>query len=211
MVTLFLTEFIKLIAEQWRGLTGGVYGITGIPRPNAIIIPELLNVSFSSKVDFYYLALIIVIVTLLILYAIESSRIGMTFLSIQQSDLLAESVGVNSTGFRVLAFSIGCFFAGLDGAFYSHYLSAIAPGSFGFLLSIYAFIYVVVGGMRKFSGPIIGAIILTLIPELSRGFKEYEPFVFAGILLLVILLLREGVVSLPERLNKIIQRRFSHA
>jgi branched-chain amino acid transport system permease protein len=211
MVTLFLTEFIKLIAEQWRGLTGGVYGITGIPRPNAIIIPELLNVSFSSKVDFYYLALIMVIVTLLILYAIESSRIGMTFLSIQQSDLLAESVGVNSTGFRVLAFSIGCFFAGLDGAFYSHYLSAIAPGSFGFLLSIYAFIYMVVGGRRKFSGPIIGAIILTLIPELSRGFKEYEPFVFAGILLLVILLLREGVVSLPERLNKIIKRRFSHA
>jgi branched-chain amino acid transport system permease protein len=211
MVTLFLTEFIKLIAEQLRGLTGGVYGIIAIPRPNPIMISGLLNVSFSSKVDFYYLALIMVGFTLISLYAIESSRIGIALSSVRQSEALAESVGVNSSGFRVLAFSIGCFFAGLDGAFYSHYLSAIAPGSFGFLLSIYAFIYMVVGGMRKFSGPIIGAIILTLIPELSRGFKEYEPFVFAGILLLVILLLREGVVSLPERLSKIIKKGFNYA
>jgi branched-chain amino acid transport system permease protein len=211
MVTLFLTEFIKLLAEEWRGLSGGVAGIIAIPRPNAIIVPGLLNVTFASKVDFYYLALILVGFTLLILYAIESSRIGITFSSIQQSEPLAESVGVNSSGFRVLAFGIGCFFAGIAGAFYSHYLSAIAPGSFGFLLSIYAFIYMVVGGMRRFSGPIIGAIMLTLIPELSRGFKEYEPFVFAGILLLIILFLREGVVSLPEKLSKTIKRGFSYA
>ena len=211
MVTLFLTEFIKLIAEQWRGLTGGVAGIIAIPRPNAVIIPGFINASFDSKTDFYYLALMMVLVTLLILYAIESSRIGITFLSIQQSESLAESIGVNSSGFRVLAFGIGCFFAGIAGAFYSHYLSAIAPGSFGFLLSINVFIYMVVGGMRRFSGPIIGAIMLTLIPELSRGFKEYEPFVFAGILLLVIFFLREGMVSLPEKLSKTIKRGFSYA
>jgi branched-chain amino acid transport system permease protein len=211
MVTLFLTEFIMLIAEQWRSLTGGPSGIIAIPRPNAIIIPGLLNVDFASKVDFYYLALIMVLVTLLILYAIESSRIGITFLSIQQSDSLAESTGVNSSGFRVLAFSIGCFFAGIGGAFYSHYLSAINPSSFGFLLSIYAFIYMVVGGMQKFSGPIIGAIIMTLVPELASGLKEYEPFVFAGILLLVIFFLRGGVVSLPQRIRKINKKRFSHA
>jgi len=211
MVTLFFTEVIKLTAEQWRSLTGGVAGIIAIPRPNAIIIPGLLNANFASKADFYYLALMMVVFTLLILYAIESSRIGMTFLSIQQSEPLAESVGVNSSGFRVLAFSIGCFFAGLDGAFYCHYLSAIAPASFGFLLSINVFIYMVVGGMRRFSGPIMGAIILTLIPELARGVKEYEPFVFAGILLLVIFFLRGGVVSLPEKLSKIIKRRVAYA
>jgi branched-chain amino acid transport system permease protein len=202
MVTLFLTEFIRLIAEQWRSLTGGPSGIIAIPRPNPIIIPGLFNVSFASKVDFYYLALMIVVVTLLILYAIESSRIGITFLSIQQSDSLAESVGINSSGFRILAFSTGCFFAGISGAFYSHYLSAISPNSFGFLLSIYAFIYMVAGGMHKFSGPIIGAIILTLIPELASGLKEYEPFVFAGILLIIIFFLRGGVASLPQRIRK---------
>jgi branched-chain amino acid transport system permease protein len=211
MVTLFLTEFIRLTAEQWRSLTGGVSGIIAIPRPNAVIIPGLLNASFASKTDFYYLALIMVAVTLWVLYAIESSRIGMTFLSIQQSDSLAESLGVNSSGFRVLAFSLGCFFAGIAGAFYSHYLSAITPASFGFLLSIYVFIYMVVGGMQRFSGPIIGACVLTLIPEFARGFKEYEPFVFAAILLLVIFFLRGGLVSLPQSLSYYIKKRWSHA
>jgi branched-chain amino acid transport system permease protein len=206
MVTLFFTEFIKLTAEQWRSLTGGVSGIISIPRPDAVIIPGLMNTSFASKMDFYYLALIIVVVTLSFLYATESSRIGMTFLSIQQSDSLAESLGVNSSGFRVLAFSLGCFFAGIAGAFYGHYLSAITPASFSFLLSIYVFIYMVVGGMQSFYGPIIGASILTLIPEFARGLKEYEPFVFAAILLLVIFFLRGGLVSLPQRLSYSIRR-----
>jgi len=202
MVTLFLTEFITLLATEWRGLTGGVQGIISIPRPNAIIIPGLLNLTFASKVDFYYLALIMVGFTLISLYAIESSRIGIAFSSVRQSEALAESIGVNSAGFRVFAFSLGCFFAGIAGAFYSHYFSAIAPGSFGFLLSINVFIYMVVGGLRRFAGPIIGAIILTLIPEFAREVKEYEPFVFAAILLLVIFFLREGLVSLPGLFSK---------
>lgn len=202
MVTLFLTEFFTLLATEWRGLTGGVQGIISIPRPNAIVIPGLLNLTFASKIDFYYLALAMVGFTLISLYAIESSRIGIAFSSVRQSEALAESIGVNSAGFRVFAFSLGCFFAGIAGAFYSHYFSAIAPGSFGFLLSINVFIYMVVGGVRRFTGPIIGAIILTLIPELARAVKEYEPFVFAAILLVVIFFLREGLVSLPVLFRK---------
>lgn len=202
MVTLFLTEFITLLATEWRGLTGGVQGIISIPRPNAIIIPGLVKLTFASKVDFYYLALIMVGFTLISLYAIESSRIGIAFSSVRQSEALAESIGVNSAGFRVFAFSLGGFFAGIAGAFYSHYFSAIAPGSFGFLLSINVFIYMVVGGMRRFAGPIIGAIILTVIPEFAREVKEYEPFVFAAVLLLVIFFLREGLVSLPVLFSK---------
>jgi branched-chain amino acid transport system permease protein len=204
MVTLFFTEVVKLTAEEWRSLTGGVAGILAIPRPDAVVIPGLVRVDFSSKQDFYYLALAMVVVTLLILGAIESSRMGMTFLSVQQSEPLSESVGVNTAGFRVLAFSIGGFFAGLAGAFYSHYVSAIAPGSFGFLLAIYIFIYMVVGGTQKFSGPIIGAAFLTLVPELSRWAKEYEPFIFAGILLAVIFFLRGGLASLPDRMRRLL-------
>lgn len=211
MVTLFLAEFIRLTAEQWKSLTGGVAGIIAIPRPNPIIIPGLLNADFTSKVDFYYLSLVMVVVTLLILYAIESSRIGMTFFSIQQSEFLAESIGIDSARFRVLAFSIGCFFAGMAGAFYSHYFTAMNPSSFGFLLGINVFIYMVVGGMLRFYGPIIGAFILTVIPELAREVKEFEPFVFAGILLLIILFMPEGLIGLPHRLRKIIRESFSHA
>jgi branched-chain amino acid transport system permease protein len=211
MATLFLAEFFQLTAAQWKSLTGGHTGIQGISRPYPIVIPGLLNVDFASRVDFYYLALVMGIVTLLILYAIESSRIGMTFSSVQQSDSLSESIGVNTSRFKVLAFTIGSFFAGLVGAFYSQYFSCIVPSSFSFSTNIYIVIYMVVGGIRKFHGPIIGAFLLTVVSEMAGEMKEFEPFVLAGILLLIILFFPEGLVGLPQRLNKIVKKRFSHA
>ena len=203
MVTLFLSEFIRLIVQEWKRLTGGASGILDIPRPGAFAIPGLLNIDFSIKAHYYYLILLVALVSLLILYALEHSRIGTTLFSVQQSDSLAESLGVDTAGYRILAFGIGCFFAGIVGAFYGHYYTGINPDSFGYLGGIYVLMYMVVGGMRRFPGPIIGAVILTVVPELSSGLQEYAPFVFAAILLIIIFFLREGVVSLPERIRKV--------
>jgi len=211
MVTVFLGEVISLTAEQWRSLTGGVAGIIDIPHPNPVIIFGLLIADFSSKVDFYYFILILVLVTLLILYAIESSPIGMSFLSIKQEEYLAESVGINSTKFKVIAFSTGAFFAGIAGAFYSHFVTAITADTFGFFLSIYVAIYMIVGGTSMFYGPILGAIVLTAVPELARGLKEFVPFVFAGVLMIIIFFLPEGLVGLPRLLIKIRKDRYSNA
>ena len=203
MVTLFLSEFIRLIVQEWKRLTGGASGILDIPRPGAFAIPGLFNIDFSIKAHYYYLILFLALVSLLILYALEHSRIGTTLFSVQQSDSLAESLGVDTAGYRILAFGIGCFFAGIVGAFYGHYYTGINPDSFGYLGGIYVLMYMVVGGIRRFPGPIIGAVILTVVPELSSGLQEYEPFVFAAILLIIIFFLREGVVSLPERIRKV--------
>lgn len=211
LVTVFLAEVIRLITEQWRSLTGGSMGIINIPRPDPIVIPGLLNMDFASKVDFYYFMLVLVLLILSILYAIERSRTSLTWFSIAQADFLAESVGVNTARFQVLAFTIGCFFAGITGAFYSQYVAAITPGAFGFFWSIYIVIFMIVGGMGSFSGPIIGALILTFIPESARVLKEFQPYVFAGALMLIIFFLPEGIVSLPQRLRKLVRERFSHA
>ena len=211
MVTVFLGEAIRLIIEQWQDLTGGTSGIVNIPRPDPIVIPGLLNIDFTSKVDFYYFILVLVLVILFILYALEHSRIGLTWFSIGQADFLAESVGVNTARFQVLDFSIGCFFAGIAGAFYSQYITAITPSAFGFFWSIYIVIYMIVGGMGTFFGPILGAFILTLLPESVRFLKEFQPYVFAGVLMLVIFLLPEGLISLPKRLKKLFKERLSHA
>jgi branched-chain amino acid transport system permease protein len=209
--TVFLEEIIKLIAQQWTDLTGGVVGLTSVPKPDPIVIPGLLNMDFTSKVDFYYLALVLVLLTLLILYAIERSRINQTFLSIKQSESLAESVGVNTAKFKVLAFTMGCFFAGLAGAFYSQFMTVVTPSAFGFVYTVYVIVYMVVGGEKKFYGPIIGAVILTFLPESVRFLKEYQPYVFAGVLMLVIFFLPEGMVSLPQRLKTFIRERRKHA
>jgi branched-chain amino acid transport system permease protein len=211
LVTVFLAEVIRLIAEQWRTVTGGSLGISNIPPPDPIVIPGLLHVSFVSKVEFYYLILVLVLVTLIILYALEHSRIGVTWFSISESDFLAESIGVNSAKFKVLAFCIGSLFAGLAGGLYSQYNSVITPSAFGFFYAVYTVIYMIVGGARRFSGPIIGAVILTFVPELARVLKGYQPYIFAVVLILIIVFMPEGLVSLPGRFIKIIRERRGHA
>jgi len=207
IVTIFFSEMVVLTAQQWQGLTGGSTGIFNISRPDPIVIPGILNITFSSKADFYYLMLVLMVISLFILYIVENSRVGLTLRGIQQADSLAESVGINTIGFKVLAFSIGSFFAGLTGGFYTHYISAINPDSFSFLFAIYILIYMTVGGEKRFIGPILGAFVLTILPEVLRPLKAFVPFFFAAVLMAVIFLMPEGLVGLPGRL-KVITARF---
>ncbi len=207
MVTIFFAEVIRLIIEQWRELTGGTSGLLNIPRPNAIFAFGFVDIDFTSRAHFYYLILVMVLITLWVLYALEHSRIGLTWFSIRQADSLAESIGVNTTRFKVIAFGIGCFFAGIAGAFYSHYMAVLTPTSFGVFYAINILVYMVVGGMGRFSGPIAGALVLTVLPESVRILKEYQPFVFAGVTMLTVLFLPEGLVGLPGRLKKLVKER----
>jgi branched-chain amino acid transport system permease protein len=206
IVTIFFSEMVVLTAQQWRSLTGGSTGIFNIPRPNPILIPGILNLAFSSKVDFYYLALVLMFISLFILYAVENSRVGLTLRGIQQADSLAESVGINTTGFKVLVFSIGSFFPGLTGAFYSQYIMAIGPDSFGFLYTINILVYMTVGGDKMFIGPIVGAFILTILPEVMRPLKAFMPFFYAAVLIAVIFFIPEGIAGLPKRLKRAASR-----
>lgn len=208
IVTIFFAEMVVLTAKQWRNLTGGSTGIYNIPRPDPIAIPGILKITVSSKADYYFLILILMLVSLLILYAVENSRIGMTLRGIQQSDSLSESVGINTTGYKVLAFSIGCFFPGFIGGFYSQYIMAISPEIFSFLFTIYILIYMTVGGAGKFIGPILGAFVLTLLPEVTRPLKAFVPFFFAAVLIAVIFFMPEGMVGLPARIKGAGQRLF---
>lgn len=198
MLTLFTGEVIRLIIVQWKELTGGSTGLTNVPPPNPLVIPGLLNITFTSKVPYYYLILILVLITLLFLYSIERSRIGAIFTAIQQGDSISESVGINTAGFKVLSLCIGCFFAGIAGSFYSHYILVVSPTSFTVVQTIYMLVYITVGGRKSFFGAIIGALVLTIIPEAFRVLREYQPLIFAVILLLIIFCLPEGLASLPK-------------
>lgn len=206
IITILTNEVITLVAQQWRGMTNGSNGIYNIPRPDPIVIPGLLNITFDSRTNFYYMVLIIAIISLVIMYAIEHSRVGMTMQGIKQTESLSESIGVNTTWYKVLAFALGCFFSGLTGGFYSQYISAIDPTTFGFIFAVYTVIYMVVGGQGKFIGPLIGALILTLLPEFLRPLKEYQPFFFAGILILIIFFMPEGLVGLPKQFRQMMKR-----
>jgi branched-chain amino acid transport system permease protein len=184
---------VSSVAGKW---TMGYSGLTGIP---ALFI--------GSKVPYYYFFLGVTVLSLLALYRFEFSRIGVTLKAVAQSNLVASSVGINETGSRVLAMSVGCFFVGLIGAGYAHYTLVLSHASFSLLQSIYLTMYMIVGGVGSFAGPIIGAAILIIIPELFRGLKEFSPFIFAGILLIMVYAVPGGLVSLPRLVMSRFRRR----
>ncbi len=195
MVTMFLGEVIRLLIFEWRSMTGGSTGMMSIPRPGSFSFFGLLQVNFTERFAFSYLALVLLIIALLVLHRIERSQLGVVLAGIGQEEPLASSVGVNVAKHKVLIFCIGSLFTGLAGALYAHYMTVLTPDSFGIFASLYILVYVVVGG-KKFAGPIAGAIILTLIPEIFSGLKEYQPFVFVLVLFLVIFLLPGGLSDL---------------
>jgi len=198
MLTLFFGELISLIFTEWRGMTGGTSGLMGIPQLGTISIPGFINIEFATKLPYSYFVLVLAIIVILFLYAIDRSYLGMTFKSIAQDEFLAASIGTNIANYKAIIFCIGCFFAGLAGSFYAHYNSVLTPDTFGLFPSLYIMVYVIVGGGKRFAGAIIGAIVLTVLPEAFRVVKEYQPFVFVAVLFIVIFVLRGGLVTLPD-------------
>ena len=111
---------------------------------------------------------------------------------------MTSSVGIDEAKYRIFALAVGCFFVGLAGAFYAHYNLTISYTSFNLNATLWLFMYVLIGGLHNFKGPIIGTILLMVVPEIFRGLKGYVPFISAGILLIVVYLMPEGLVSLPR-------------
>jgi branched-chain amino acid transport system permease protein len=201
VVSIFVVQVIVLIVLQWPRVTGGASGLQSVPRPDSF-----LGMHFHSKTSFYFLFLAAMVVSLAVLWAVEHSRVGLTFRGIRQADSLAESVGINTMTYKVAAFAIGGFFAGLMGGLYVQYVSAVDPTVFGFLPTIYMLIYVIVGGEGSFIGPPIGAALLTVLPEVARPLKNWMPVMFAVILMLIIFLMPEGLVGLPRRIGNAFKR-----
>ncbi|HXZ94525.1 MAG TPA: branched-chain amino acid ABC transporter permease [Dehalococcoidia bacterium] len=201
MVSLFggivIVNIIR-VAQKWTGAAG----LAGIPPLSPINIHGLINITFlGQKVPYYYFTLLLTLVCLLVLYRIEHCRIGMTLKGIAQSHLVASSVGINEAGFRVLALAVGCFFAGIAGAWYAHYNLVLTPPTFGFLPSIFLVMYMLVGGHDRFAGPIVGTAILVMVPEIFRGLKEYAPLILGAIMVIVVFLMPQGIAGLFDQIK----------
>ena len=198
ILTLLVAEIFRLTMWYLPKFSGGSAGLAGIPLPGAINVFRITTISFDTKTAYYYLFLVIVSLCLLVLYRVERF-FGFTWMAIRQNDSLAESVGVNVMVYKLIAFVVGCFFAGIAGALFAHFMGLLttdATAMFGMLTSIYVVIYVVIGGQGSFAGPIIGAVVLTLLPEIFRPLKEFQPIIFGALVIFIIFFVREGLVGL---------------
>jgi len=188
--SLFFGVGVIMIISAGGVWTGGYSGLTGI-HPMFV----------GSRLSYYYFFLGLALVSIIALYRFEFSRIGTNLKAIAQSHLVASSVGINEGWYRVLAVGVGCFFVGLVGAAYAHYNLVLSPTSFDLSATLWLVMYVLIGGINSFTGPIIGTAILVLIPEFFRGLKIYSPYISAVILLIVVYAMPQGLVGLPQLLR----------
>ena len=189
-------EAIRLTWIRFYDPFGGPKGLKLIPAPE-LWLPWLEEpLKLGRPLNYYFLTAIIVGLSLLILWRIERSRIGLTLHAIHWRDVLAESVGVNTWRYRTLAHVVASFFAAVAGALLAHYVGAVTPTRFGLHIMLYVLVWVIVGGTRTFYGPILGVVTLSIVDEFIREFEEYRPLIYGVILILTVRFLPQGLESL---------------
>jgi branched-chain amino acid transport system permease protein len=193
-----LTSIIGMLAPIFIGnipALGGYSGILRIPAPNSIDL-LFLHISFASKISYYYLILLLTLISILVMYAFYRASTGKAFMAIGLNPNLAGTLGINVFSYRLLAFVVASAIAGLTGCFYAHYIQADLPTAFDMFKTLNIQIYAILGGIDfAFLGPIVGAAVMTAIPEFLRIVKEIE-LIFSGILvILLILFLPDGILS----------------
>lgn len=201
LITLSFAEVLRLVVSNWEEVTRGPLGFPGIPRPS-IVIGDLVNIDFSSKAHFYYLALAMVVLTLWVKYRFVYSNLGRASMAIRENPRLAQSIGINPFFYSIVAFVLGAFFAGIAGSFYAHYISYVGPDEFGFGFMVTMLIIIAVGGRGTIVGPVLGAVVITYVVEALRDAQEIRLSVFGLLLMLSILFFPKGLVFLPELLKK---------
>ena len=207
LITFAFAEVIRIIlSNYWIGIFGGVPGITGIPAP-VISFGTLLHFELSSKIQYYYLALVLMLLSVFAMRRLEKSRIGLVFDAIREEEILAESVGINRMRQKVLAFVIACFFAGIAGCYYAHFLHIITPHDFALHAILLPSAYVIIGGMGTIAGPVVGTTVLMLVSNfVLQEFGYYEMLIYGVLMVLVIILVPQGLISLPARIHSLVNR-----
>ena len=184
LVTLGFGEIIRVIFQNVEKL-GGALGLNGIPAYTTI---------------FWVLAFVagsVFVVTCLV-----HSTYGRGFLATHDDEIASEAVGLNTTHYKIVAFVIGAFFAGIAGGLYGHFKLTITPTGFGFEKSIEIVVMVILGGMGNTLGVILAAILLTLLPELLRPIAEYRMIIYSFLLVVLMLVRPQGLFNFNLRLGK---------
>ncbi len=186
IVTLGFGEIIRITVRN-VGITGGAVGLIGIERP------VFFGIVLNQISHFYYMFFILSIIAIFVSYRLYDSRLGRAWQYIREDEDAAAAMGINVVTTRLSAFIIGSCFGALAGSFFAVKMTAISPDSFMFIHSIMILLAVVLGGMGKIPGVVLGAIIVTIFPEISRDIGQYRLIIFAVILLVLMIYRPQGL------------------
>ena len=189
MVTMAFSEIVRLLATNFGELTGGASGVMKIPYPS------LFGWSFESKNSIYFLYLGIAAVMILIAYRVRSTKYGRAFLAIRDGELAADVMGLNTTYVKVVAFGLSAVFAGVGGSMFASSFNYISPDTFTLSQTVLILVMLLIGGEGSIAGAVVGAVVLTYLPEFLRFTRSYYIFIYGVMIVLITLFLPGGIVG----------------
>jgi branched-chain amino acid transport system permease protein len=192
IVTLGFGEIIRLILENWSEFSKGPSGISNIARPGLFGVELTLD---GAIIYLYYLMIIFMIVTIFIVNRLQDSRLGRAWIALREDEIACQAMGIDKRKTKLVAFSLGAFWAGIIGVVFAAKTTFINPASFTFLESAIILSIVVLGGMGSIVGVIFGALILILLPEYLRALSEYRMLAFGAILVAMMVFRPQGLIS----------------
>jgi branched-chain amino acid transport system permease protein len=194
-VTLAFNSLVFLVLRNEDWLTGGSYGLSGMPRP------VFWFFSATKQVPFYYFTLAVTIIAALAMWGIVRSPWGRAFKALRENPIRAESLGVDTRRLTLLAFAIGSAYAGLAGALVTPLVQFIEPASFGLQHSLRILLMVVVGGAGFFFGPFLGAAVVILLPEVLRVTEGYYLIIYSGLVIVLLAFAPTGLIGIGKRVR----------
>jgi branched-chain amino acid transport system permease protein len=200
MATLGFGIIVSIVLNEAVDVTGGPSGLVGIPRLS------LAGYDFDSDLSYYNLMAVVLALVVLMSLNLMRSRTGRALRALHVSEKAAASLGVDIAAHKRFVFVLSAGLAGLAGVLYAHYLSFIAPASFGFGFSVQLVVMVVLGGMASVWGSVAGAFFLTALPEALREFEDVDILVYGAILVLTIMFLPDGLAGGLSRLSRRLRR-----
>lgn len=201
IATIGFQGIVILLIINMVDLTRGPMGLPGIPSPGAIDLFGV-TISFEGKVPFYYLTIAVMFLVLFLTRNLITNKFGQAFIATREDPLLASSIGVDPRKYRMLAFTVSAAMAGAAGSLYAHYALFISPDSFHLGESVYIATMVIIGGQGTIIGPIIGAVLLTALPEALRFTGDLQFVLYGLMLMVVVVFMPKGVFGIIGQLKK---------
>jgi branched-chain amino acid transport system permease protein len=193
LLTYAFGQIIYLIFQEWTSLFGGNSGLFGIPKF------AIFGIRFTSVQYYYVLGLIVTAISYAALRGIERSDIGAIFHSLNENELLSRSISSNALSWRIAAFTVSAFFAGLSGGVYGFYVGFLSPDPFSFTTSVDLIVINAIGGTGSMLGPLLGAIVVVPLPEVLREVRQYQLLIYGCCLVVFLMFFRQGIVSIVDR------------
>lgn len=193
LLTYAFGEVIFLIFQEWTSLTGGMSGLYGIPKLS------LFGFRLAQVYHYYLLGLGFTVLCFLVLRGIEKSNIGAIIEALNEDEMLSRSIGSNAIAWRVAAYTLSGFIAGISGGIYAFYIGFLSPDPFGFRGSVDLIVINTIGGTGSILGPLLGAIVVVPLPELLREARQYQLLIYGVCLMASIIFIKQGLVSLGRR------------